>query len=318
MNVFRLIPVLIAALGLTLPLRGELADGVKAIVNDTVITYAQVEEFTAPAADALRRQYAAQPEVFQQKLAAAISDSLEQLVERELILREFDTKYNKLPDSLIDQIVEDRIRDRFGDRVTLMKTLQAQGMTYEQFRKGVRDQYVESALREKNISAAIVISPYKIESYYLAHTNDFKVDDEIKLREIVLNKASGDDTNAANLAREIQTKIKEGASFAEMATVYSQGSQRSQGGDWGWIAPSKLNQELAAVAATLKTGQVSDVIETPDACYLMLVEQTRPAHIKPLGEVHVEIEKTLQTEEQARLEKNWIDGLKKKNFIRYF
>ncbi len=47
--------------------RAEMADGVKAIVNDTVITYAQVADFTAPAIDALRREYADQPDVFQQK-----------------------------------------------------------------------------------------------------------------------------------------------------------------------------------------------------------------------------------------------------------
>ena len=199
-----------------------------------------------------------------------------------------------------------------------MKSLQAEGMTYEQFRKNVRDQYIESALRAKNISQAIIISPYKIESYYLAHQDDFKVEDEIKLRMIVLNKNNGDETNTLSLAREIQSKIKEGASFEEMASVYSQGSQQHQGGDWGWVERSVLRQELRDAAFALKTGQVSDPVETPDACYLMLVEQARPAHVKPLGEVRGEIEKTLKTQEQARIEKEWVDGLKKKNFIRYF
>ncbi len=50
----------------------------------------------------------------------------------------------------------------------------------------------------------------------------------------------------------------------------------------------------------------------------MLVEQTRPAHVKPLSAVQDDIEKNLRTEEQARREKRWIDGLKKKTFIRYF
>jgi parvulin-like peptidyl-prolyl isomerase len=187
MNGFRLIPVWVAALCLGLPLRAELADGVKAIVNDTVITYAQVEEFTMPAEDALRREYAVQPEVFRQKLAEALDNSLEILVERQLILHEFETKYNKLPDSVVDELVQDRLRDQFGDRVTAMKSLQAQGMTYEQYRQNVRDQYIESALRHQNVSREITISPYRVETYYLAHQDDFKVEDEIKLRMIVLN-----------------------------------------------------------------------------------------------------------------------------------
>jgi len=318
MNGFRLIPIGAAVLCLSLPLRAELADGVKAIVNNTVITYEQVEEFTAPAAEALRRQYSLQPDIFQQKLTEALDNSLEILVERQLILHEFEAKYNKLPDTVVNELVQDRIREQFGDRVTAMKSLQAQGITYEQFRQDIRDQYIESALRNQNVSREIVISPYKVETYYLGHQDDFKVEDEIKLRMIVLNKTADDSTNTAALAREIVSQIKEGASFQDMASVYSQGSQQKQGGDWGWVERSVLRPELATIAFSLKPGEVSDVIETPEACYLMLVEQTRPAHVRPLTEVRDDIEKSLRTQEQARVQKHWIDSLKKKTFIQIF
>lgn len=312
------LPILVMLLCAGLSLRAELADGIKAVVNDTAITYAQVEEYTAPAAQVLRKQYATEPETFQQKINAALGDSLEQLVERQLILHSFDAEGYKLPDSVVDDLVAERTRERFGDRVTLMKTLQSQGQTFEQFRKDIRDQYIISALRSKNISQEIVISPYKVEQFYLAHQDDFKLEDQIKLRMIVLNKTGGDDTNTVNLAREILGKIKEGATFSEMASVYSQDSQRSQGGDRGWMERSKLRKELADAAQPLKSGQVSDVIEMPDACFLLLVEQTRPAHVRPLGEIREDIEKTLRIQEQARLEKQWMEALKKKSFIRYF
>jgi len=318
MNWSRLIPIWAAVLCLGLPARAELADGVKAIVNNSVITYEQVVEFTAPALEGLRRQYTAQPDVFQQKLAEALDNSLEILVERQLILHEFETKYTRLPDSVVDEIVQDQIREQFGDRVTAMKSLQAQGMTYEQFRQDIRDRYIESQLRNLNISRQIVISPYKVETYYLAHQDDFKVEDEIKLRMIVLNKASADDTNTVRRTGEILSQIKEGATFQDMAATYSQGSQQKQGGDWGWVERSVLRPELATVAFSLKPGQVSDVIETPEACYLMLVEQTRPTHVRPLTEVRDDIEKNLRTQEQARIQKQWIESLKKKTFIRYF
>ena len=264
MRLFRLIPVFALAFCASLPLRADLVDGVVAIVNDTAITRGQLYDFTQPAVEALRRQYAGQPDEFQQKAAELLNDGLEQLVERQLILHDFDTEGYKLPDSVVDDLVQDRIRERYGDRATLMKTLQAQGMTFEQFRKDVRDQYIVAQLRNKNVSQEIVISPYKVENYYRTHQDDFKVEDEIKLRMIVLNKTSSDDTNTLSLAQEILTKIKEGATFQEMASVYSQGSQQHQGGDWGWVQRSVLRKELADVAFTLKPGQVSDVIETPD------------------------------------------------------
>ena len=319
MKFFRFIPILAAVLGLNLPLRAELVDAIKAVVSSEVVTYAEVEEFIAPAGQALSREYAGEADLFQQKLGAARNDGLEQLIERRLILHNFETEFHRLPDSVVDEMVQDHIREHFGDRITLMKTLQAEGRTFEKFRQEVRDQYIVSALRAKNMSPGkIIISPYKVETYYLNHQDDFKVEDQIKLRMIVLNKASGDDTNTPSLAGEILAKIKEGATFQEMATVYSQDSQRSQGGDRGWVERSVLRKELADTAFALKPGQVSGVIETPEACYLMLVEQTRPAHVKPLNEVRDEIEVTLRTQAQKQLQQQWITQLKKKTFIRLF
>jgi peptidyl-prolyl cis-trans isomerase SurA len=293
-------------------------DGVKSVVSARVVTFSEVEEYSRAAADTLRRQYGTQPDVFQQKLNDTLNDSLEQLVERALILKSFDTDGYKLPDSVVDELVQERIRDRFGDRVTFMKTLQAQGLTVEQFRKQVREQYIESALRNQNVQKEIFISPYKIENYYKANPDEFRVAEEIQLRMIVLTKTGPDDTNTLKLAREIQSKIKDGTPFAEMATIYSQGSQQHQGGEWGWVQRSVLRKELAEAAFNLPPGTVSDIVDTPDTCYLMLVEDKHASHIRPLLDVAADIEKTLRLKQQAKLQKDWIEGLKKKTFIRFF
>jgi parvulin-like peptidyl-prolyl isomerase len=318
MKFFRFVSILVLALCPGPQLHAVLVDGVVAVINDAVITRQQVEDFAAPALESLRRQYASDPDGFQIKLNDMLTNSLELLIERQLILHDFDAEGYRLPDSAVDDLVQNSIRDRFGDRVTLMKTLQAQGETFEEFRKGVRDQYIETALRQKNVSQEIIVSPYQVENYYNAHPDDFKVEDEVKLRMIVLNKTSADDTNTVNLAREIQTKIKGGTAFAEMASVNSQGAQQHPGGAYDWVERSVLRKELADAAFALQPGQVSDVIDTPGACYLLLVEDKHAARVKLLNEVRDDIEKTLRTQEQARLEKQWIESLKKKTFIRIF
>jgi len=314
MKFLRFIAMLSSAACFNLPLHAELVDAIKAVVNNGVVTYAEVEDFVTPAVQALQREYAGQPAIFRQKLDDALNDGQEQLIERQLILHAFDTEGYRLPDTVVDELVQERIHERFGDRITLMKTLQAQGQTYEKFRREVRDQYIVSALRAKSTSPEkFIISPYKVETYYLSHQDDFKVEDEVKLRMIVLNKTSSDDTNTVRLAQ-----IKEGATFQEMATVYSQDSQRSQGGDRGWVERSVLRKELAAVAFALKPGQVSEVVDLPEACYLMQVEQARPAHVKPLSEVRDDVELTLRTQAQKQLEQQWIAQLKKKTYWRLY
>jgi parvulin-like peptidyl-prolyl isomerase len=320
MNIARLIPVLAVLGGLVSPLHADpvLADGVQAIVNDTVITYAQVYDFTAPVVDTLRQQYRGQPDAYQKALEAALNDSLEQLVERQLILHSFETDGYKLPDSVIDGVVQDRIKERFGDRVTMIKTLQAQGMTVEQFRKQVREQYIEAAMRNENVSKEIIISPFKVETYYQAHQADFKLPDQVKLRMITLNKNGDSGTNTLALANEILSEIHKGATFSEMAMIYSQDDQKKIGGDRGWVDRTTLRPELTAAAFALKPGETSGVIDLPDACYLINVVDLHQAHVKPLADVRDDIEKTLRAAEQDRLQKEWIESLRKKTFIAYF
>ena len=319
MKYFWSIQILALTFFATLPSRAEdLVDGVAAVVNGTVITAAQVRDFAAPAIDDLQRQYAGQPDLLKQKYLATFNDGLEQLIERQLILDNFTTEGYRLPESLWDEWVQERIRERYTDRVTLMKTLQAQGETFEKFRQDVRDQNIETFMRSKKVAQEITISPYKVEKYYLSHTNDFRVEDAVRLRMISINKTSPDDTNAAALAGEVLGKIKNGASFTDMAVETSQDTLRSQGGERGWVERSVLRKELADAAFALAPGQVSGVIALPDACYLMLVEDKHPAQTKPLNEVRDEIGKNLRAQEQSRLQKQWVDQLKAKAFIRYY
>jgi parvulin-like peptidyl-prolyl isomerase len=293
-------------------------DGIKGVVGAETVTYSEVEEKSLPAVASLLREYSGQPEIYRQKLNEARSDSLQQLVERQLILREFQTAGYKLPDSVIDEFVQARIKEQFGDRVTFMKKLQEQGMSAEQFRKQVRNQYIESAMRSQNGRREIFISPYKVENYYLAHQDEFRREEQIKLRMIVLTKTAPDDPNAPALAREILARIKDGTSFVEMATVYSQGSQQHQGGDWGWVSRQVLVKQLSDAAFSLPLNTVSDVVDTPEACYLMLVEAKHSAHVRPLQEVAAEIEKNLRIQLQSSFQKKWIEGLRKKTLVRYF
>jgi plasmid stabilization system protein ParE len=296
-----------------------LVNGVAVIVNDAIITRENIVEATLERERLIRDYYRSQPQTRDREIERLRSNALDNLVERELILHEFNTAGYKLPESVVEEHVKGTIRERFGDRPRMIKSLHAEGVTSEEFRRRVREEFIIGAMVAKNISQEIMISPYKIETYYKENQDKFKVEDQVKLRMIVLtNKVDRNPEATRKFADEVAGKIAGGASFAEMASVYSDGSQRSQGGDWGWIERSVLRSELAEVAFSLKPGERSAVIEKPEGCYLMLVEESRPAHVRPLSEVRDAIEKELKVKEQQRLRKQWIERLKAKSFIRYF
>jgi parvulin-like peptidyl-prolyl isomerase len=311
--------ITIGVLSWAITARADLADAIQAIVHDSVITYLEINALTEQTADLLVNRYRDQPDVLQKELNKTRMENIERQVQNQLILHDFKTQGYNLPDSLLDELFQERLKNEFGDRATATKSLEARGITIEKYKKQIRDRFVIQQLRLKNISQEIIISPHKIEEYYQAHRDDYKVEDQVKLRMIVINKSGdGNAPQGRKLADEILDKLKEGTPFAEMASLYSQGSQRAQGGDWGWVQRSVLRKELAEVAFSLKPGERSDVIETDQSCYLMLVEDTRTSHFKNLSEVRDQIDKELLEQERNRLEKQWIERLKKKTFVRYF
>jgi peptidyl-prolyl cis-trans isomerase SurA len=311
----------IALFACTLSARSQLVDGIKVVVDDSLVTHVDVDldMLGRGAVESLQRQYSGQPDMFQKKLTEAESDSLDRLLDRQLILHEF--KSLKVPetilDSEVDREIKNEIQSRYMDRMTLMKTLQAEGITYEAHRKQIRERIIISFLSHKNVSSEVIISPYKVEAFYIAHTNDFKLEDQVKLRMIVLtNSPSAEAPQPKKLAEEILMQLKGGADFGQLAAVYSQVPQRRDKGEW--TDRAILRKEIAEAAFKLKAGEHSDVIETPDACYIVLIEDIKSSHMKSLGEVRDQIEDTLKLEERSRLEKQWLAKLKKKTFVRYF
>lgn len=309
---------MVAAVSFGFSAHAELVNAIKAVVHDAVVTQEEVESYTAPVEDSLRSRYGRQPEVYQRELIKALNENLEERLKRQLILHEFKAGGYNIPEPILESAVQEEI-DRRGGRERLMKTLQARGMTFEKFRQQARENIILGALRSKNIAQEIIISPHKIERYYLANKDNYKVDEEVKLRRIMLNSPSpAEAASARQLAEEIRAKIKAGAAFSEMATIYSQSPDRRDGGLWGWVEKSVLNEKLAEAAFSLKPGEITEVLEVGNAVFLLLVEDRRTAHNKALSEVRDEIEATLLREERDRLEKQWIERLKKKTFVRYF
>ncbi len=317
MKRFFLMLAMNALVGAAATVQAEVVNGILGVAHDSVVTQQEVHDMTLASAAQLQRQYQGQEDTLQKKLAQAQHENLEQLLDRQVILHEFSTAGYSLPESVIEDVVQERIRAKYRDRMTLIHELQAEGITYEKFRQRVREQFIEGAMRQKNVAAEIIISPHKVEVYYQAHLDEFKIGDEVKMRMMVLTKSA--DPNAPTpeaLAKDIIAQLKGGASFTNLAKVYSTGAQEL--GDQGWVEKSILRKELVEPISKLKAGELSDAIETPDGCYLLLVEDTRPAHAKPLPDVRDQIERNLNLEERNRLEKQWIERLRKKTYIKYF
>lgn len=292
-------------------------NGIAALVGEAVITYEQVQRTIARTIDLERARYANQPEAFRQAALQAQRLGIESLVQRRLILQAFEDLKVPLPESFIEDNVQDEIKKKYGDRATLTRTLQQEGITYETYRREVREQFIELIMRGRNVPRDILISPGRIERYYQENLEKFRVNEQVKFRMIFIDKARSA-VNPKDLGSEILAKLQDGADFAEMAAVYSDSPSAREGGAYGWTERKQLRDDLADAVFSLSPGQRSALIEKAEGIYILQVEEAREARVRPVTEVREEIERTLVNAERLQLTKAWLEKLRKKSFVRYF
>src|SRR5258708_14085327 len=199
-----------------------------AVVGSSVITYEQVHSVLF---ERLRRE----PDMDNNKVASYQQNILNGLVNQQVILYDFQNLEKKgfvFPESIIDEIIQDEIRTHFADRADFMKQLQQQGITYEDYRKRKKEQFIIEQMTLNNTPDPI-ISPHKVETFYNEHQDMFKMEDRVKIRVIVLKKDAADAGEGHRRAEEILSQIKAGASFEQMPRLYPDTKGPDPGG-MGW------------------------------------------------------------------------------------
>jgi peptidyl-prolyl cis-trans isomerase SurA len=304
-------------------------DGVAAIVNDKVITFSEVKKQNDPTERTLRETYAGQDLV--NRVKESRLSTLKNLVERELIIQDFNKKQFFIPESIIEERLKEVVQTQFdGDRTAFTRTIQANGVSLEQYKGELKDNMIVGAMRGRNVTTAVIVSPFKIERYYQENIREFMQEEEVKLSIIYLRKGLFKEKRvnakgveelydpAEAITQEILFKLDTGADFSELARSYSEGKNRDQGGDWGWTTKKDLREEIVKAAAGLQPGQISRLVVTDDGYYIVRLEDTRRSRVVSMNEVRNNIEATLIKQERLRLQQEWIDGLRSKAFIKMF
>ncbi len=309
----------------------DVVDGIAAIVNDSVITFSQVKQQVDRQEQALRDALRDNPDEMVKRVKALRLEALNALIERELILQEFAKQGFDLPDRYVEARFKETIETQFdGNRTAFIKTLEAQGISLQDYKSDLKKNLIVQAMRQQNMNADNFISPFKVESYYQENIERFVTPDEIKLRMIFLRKglfkeefktASGEviekDPQMV-LAEEILKKLNTGSDFSSLAQAYSEDSKRDVGGDWGWVDRNTLRKEISDVAFRLRPGEISHVIDLDEGYYIIQIENFKKGGTQSLEQVRGQIEGQILQEQRLDQQRRWIDRLKQKSYIKMF
>jgi len=294
-------------------------DGYAAMIDNRVITVSDVLEVVQPVERQLREVYTG--EDLATRLQEAYREALKSLVDRALILEDFERQEGDIPPRMVDERVEELINERFnGNRAALLAALSEGRVTPEEWRRQLKEQMIIGLLRRQEVVSRISVSPREVRDLYDERIDKFHVPEMVQVRMIVLNKGTTPEDEAAKRqqAQQVLDLLVGGEDMAALAREHSEGSRAARGGDWGWIDPSILNPLLVAVVQSLEPGQYSEAIDTGDALYIIRVEARRNASVIPFEEARKDLEEELRREASSILYEAWIDRLRGQHFVRLY
>lgn len=287
-------------------------DSIVAIVEDKVITNAQLAKEMAPFLSRLKASARTQYE-YEKNYESLKNEILNNLVNKILIVKNFREKGMQIPKSYLDSHFDEYIKSEFhGDRNEFLKYIQNEGKTVKQFRQEQEEDIIVDYMQSQQRRSVSEISPAKILEYYKANKSKWFEPESVNLKQITLSASDGE------LAKTIVKEAKEKNNFEDLAKKFSKDKNTAKkGGDWGWYKKGELVPQLDTAAFALQKGQVSDPVLIGDTIFILKQADHRKEGVQDLDSVREQIEWALVGQNATKAYKKWVEKLRKDAYIKF-
>jgi peptidyl-prolyl cis-trans isomerase SurA len=264
----------------TLPV--ESLDSIVAVIDDDIVLRSELDRDV----QMIRQQYASNPQQLP-PMDVLERQVLDRLILMKLQVARATSNGVKIPDSEVDQTLG-RIAEQNKLTVAQMRqALQAQGQSYDQFRRSVRDQLTVQALQQRMVQSRVQISDAEIDSVI---KNGKLRRGQIHLAYILVGLADGATPDQIEEARakaeDIKAQIDGGLDFAAAAIRFSDAQNALDGGDLGWRPYDQVPAAFADVAEQMQPGQVSVPLRGPNGFHILKLIERRDQNTQLITEYH--------------------------------
>lgn len=253
--------------------------------------------------------------------------ALENIILDQLLYEEALNRSIKASKREIKKAIRD-FQNRLPKGMTLRKVLKQSNMTKDDLKEVFRKTMLIRKVRAESdteISEKVTkrVNEEYIRKYYDDNLDKFHEPKQLHLSEILFKADPAGGKKHWLEVRDklliIETKIRGGADFAEVAKEVSQDPYAPRGGDMGWIHSGTLTPGIEQAADTLKEGEMTAPVETLYGYHLIKLNKRRPKKLKPYEELNLKrLKDELSASETKRLRNEWFDSLREKAVIVYY
>jgi len=288
-------------------LSADVVDQVAAEVNGKRIMLSEVRQEVA---DRLADLPAGLPPLERRRQAdVIIKTRLLHMIRETMLLQAADRELTDAHKAAVNRRVDEEMADierKAGGRDALQRDLESKGSALAELRDDLHRRVTVQTYVASKTRPGAHVTRKKLLDYYRSHPQEFSRPERRSFR-IIQIRVDRFATRAQALAnaREARKRIAQGETFADLVKVFSHGLHDDEGGFWPPMAQGDFAVEAVDRALfALDAGQVSDVIETPKALYLVRVEGIEPAVDLSFEDAQADIRTRLMDEilQKRRLE----------------
>jgi len=268
-------------------------------VNDQIITRSDLQREREAVANELKQKA---PATADKDIASVDKDMLRGLIDQKLLVQRGKDLGLTGDAEVIKKLDEIRKSMNLENMEDLEKAAQAQGVSYEDFKKNMREDIVRQQVISQEVGRRLTIPPPDVTKYYEEHKAEFTRPEQVQLAELLVSTAApangaapapAEDpakvVAAEAKAKELLESIKKGAKFEDVAKKSSDGPTAADGGAIGAFKRGSLSKELEDKIFAMKSGEISDVIRTKQGFIILKVLDHQAAGVPPQKEVESQI-----------------------------
>jgi parvulin-like peptidyl-prolyl isomerase len=291
---FPLILAGIAAAGLASAAEITVIEEIVAKVNGEIITRGDIDR-TRKQMEAAMREQGATGDRLKQALAEADKNILRERIDQ-LLLQSKAKEMNLNVDSEVaKQLADIQRKSGITDPDKFQQFVRDQtGMTYEDYKNDRKNDLLTNRVIRQEVASKIQIKREESQQYYDAHQDEFKREERVFLRELLVSTPPGADTaQAMKKAKDLADRGKKGEKFDELARSNSDSASAQQDGDIGAYEKGKLRPEIEKTVWDQPRGYVTDPINVGNGFLILKVEEHQKAGLASFEEVLPQINNQL-------------------------
>lgn len=229
----------------------------------------------------------------------------EQIINRRLLTqrarRDSITLTQKEGEAALQQASQD-IGDDLG------AVLKAQGVTREVWKWKVLQERLAQKVVQVEVDSKVLLSDQEVEDYYWSHLPNYWSPEAVHARHLVVQR-HGD-------LEKVLASLGKGEDLSKLASIFSVGMERAQGGDWGFMDLERLSPGYVKVLRGLKPGEISKPYKDNFGYHLFQLIEWRARRMRSFAEVRDRIREDLSREEKDQRFNEWMAGMKRSASIK--